>query len=156
MKTIFIDCNDQLDAVFARVYRPDDPPITINTTPVAPSALPDLVAVNQGSSTVSVLLAGAAGGGAPQDNYGGPTTFEVYINLGSPWQSDANAFEAQVTRPWGFGPTVPRFGSRSARRSSRRSFGASGRGHHASGSRSLHRNRRPPRARGRLLHAVTA
>src|SRR5438309_9086315 len=44
MKSIFIDCNDQLDAVFARVYRPDDPPITVNTTPVAPSALPDLIA----------------------------------------------------------------------------------------------------------------
>ena len=35
-------------------------------------------------------------------SYGGPTTFKVYINLGSPWQSDANAFEVQVTRPWGF------------------------------------------------------
>jgi len=34
-------------------------------------------------------------------SYGGPTTFKVYINLGSPWQSDANAFEVQVTRPWG-------------------------------------------------------
>jgi D-3-phosphoglycerate dehydrogenase / 2-oxoglutarate reductase len=44
VKTIFIDCNDQLDAVFARVYRPDDPPITVNTMPVAPGALPDLVA----------------------------------------------------------------------------------------------------------------
>src|SRR5437588_4763065 len=44
VKTIFIDCNDQLDAVFTRVYRSDDPPITVNTTPVAPSALPDLVA----------------------------------------------------------------------------------------------------------------
>ena len=44
MKSIFIDCNDQLDAMFARVYRPDDPPITVNTTPVAPDALPDLVA----------------------------------------------------------------------------------------------------------------
>jgi D-3-phosphoglycerate dehydrogenase len=44
MKSIFIDCNDQLDAVFARVYRPDDPPITVNTTPVAPSALPALIA----------------------------------------------------------------------------------------------------------------
>ncbi len=44
MKSIFIDCNDQLDAVFARVYRPDDPPITVNTAPVAPSALPDLIA----------------------------------------------------------------------------------------------------------------
>jgi D-3-phosphoglycerate dehydrogenase len=44
MKSIFIDCNDQLDAVFARVYRSDDPPITVNTTPVAPSALPALIA----------------------------------------------------------------------------------------------------------------
>jgi D-3-phosphoglycerate dehydrogenase len=44
MKSIFIDCNDQLDAVFARVYRPDDPPITVNTTPVAANALPDLIA----------------------------------------------------------------------------------------------------------------
>src|SRR3977135_472975 len=44
MKSIFIDCNDQLDAVFARVYRPDDPPITVNTIPVAPSALPALLA----------------------------------------------------------------------------------------------------------------
>src|SRR4051812_48040628 len=44
MKSIFIDCNDQLDAVFARVYRPDDPPITVNTTPVAPNALPALIA----------------------------------------------------------------------------------------------------------------
>jgi D-3-phosphoglycerate dehydrogenase len=42
MKSIFIDCNDQLDAVFARVYRPDDPPITVNTTPVA--SLPALIA----------------------------------------------------------------------------------------------------------------
>jgi hypothetical protein len=36
-------------------------------------------------------------------SYGGPTTFKVYINLGSPWQSDANAFETEVTRPWGSG-----------------------------------------------------
>src|SRR4029077_14491654 len=41
---IFIECNDQLDAVFARIIRPDDPPITVNTTPVAPSALPALIA----------------------------------------------------------------------------------------------------------------
>jgi D-3-phosphoglycerate dehydrogenase len=32
MKSIFIDCNDELDAVFARVHRLDDPPITVNTT----------------------------------------------------------------------------------------------------------------------------
>ena len=37
------------------------------------------------------------------DSYGGPTTFKVYINLGSPWQSDANTFETEVTRPWGGG-----------------------------------------------------
>jgi len=43
MKTIFIDCNDQLDQVFARVYRPDDPKIVINTTPVAAAALPGLI-----------------------------------------------------------------------------------------------------------------
>jgi D-3-phosphoglycerate dehydrogenase len=43
MKSIFIDCNDQLDAVFARVYRPDDPPIVVNTNPVEASALPGLI-----------------------------------------------------------------------------------------------------------------
>jgi D-3-phosphoglycerate dehydrogenase len=43
MKSIFIDCNDQLDAVFARVYRPDDPPIVVNTRPVEASALPRLI-----------------------------------------------------------------------------------------------------------------
>ena len=43
MKSIFIDCNDQLDKVFARVYRPDDPPIVVNTNPVEASALPRLI-----------------------------------------------------------------------------------------------------------------
>jgi D-3-phosphoglycerate dehydrogenase / 2-oxoglutarate reductase len=43
MKTIFIDCNDQLDQVFARVQRADDPPITVNTTPVPAAALPRLL-----------------------------------------------------------------------------------------------------------------
>lgn len=43
MKSIFIDCNDQLDAVFAWVYRPDDPPITVNTRPVPPAELPRLI-----------------------------------------------------------------------------------------------------------------
>jgi D-3-phosphoglycerate dehydrogenase len=33
MKTIFIDCNPQLGAVWDRVYRPDDPAVTINTAP---------------------------------------------------------------------------------------------------------------------------
>src|SRR5262249_38231 len=44
MKSIFIDCNDQLDAVFARVYRPDDPPIVVNTSPVPAGELPRLIA----------------------------------------------------------------------------------------------------------------
>jgi hypothetical protein len=34
-------------------------------------------------------------------SYGGPTTFKVYVNVGSPWQSDPNEFEVMVTRPWG-------------------------------------------------------
>ncbi len=33
MKTIFVDCNNQLDQVFARVHRSDDPPIAVNTAP---------------------------------------------------------------------------------------------------------------------------
>jgi D-3-phosphoglycerate dehydrogenase len=33
VKSIFIDCNPQLEAVWRRVYRPDDPPVAINTTP---------------------------------------------------------------------------------------------------------------------------
>src|SRR5437867_266350 len=40
MKTIFIDCNDQLDAVFARVHRADDPPIVVNTKPFERAELP--------------------------------------------------------------------------------------------------------------------
>ena len=43
MKSIFIDCNDDLDAVFARVQRPDDPPITINTGRLDPRDLPRLI-----------------------------------------------------------------------------------------------------------------
>jgi D-3-phosphoglycerate dehydrogenase len=43
MKSIFIDCNDQLDAVFARVYRADDPPIVVNTKPVPAAELPRLI-----------------------------------------------------------------------------------------------------------------
>jgi D-3-phosphoglycerate dehydrogenase len=44
MKSIFIDCNDQLDAVWARVYRPDDPPITVKTDPFAREDLPRVLA----------------------------------------------------------------------------------------------------------------
>jgi len=44
MKTTFIDCNDQLDAVFARVYRADDPPIVVNTKPFERAQLPRVLA----------------------------------------------------------------------------------------------------------------
>jgi D-3-phosphoglycerate dehydrogenase len=40
MKTLFIDCNDQLAPVWRRVLRPDDPPIAVNTTPFERTALP--------------------------------------------------------------------------------------------------------------------
>ena len=30
MKSIFLDCNDQLAPVWTRVIRPDDPPIDVN------------------------------------------------------------------------------------------------------------------------------
>ena len=44
MKSIFIDCNDQLDQVWAKVYRPDDPAITVNTAPFKREDLPRVVA----------------------------------------------------------------------------------------------------------------
>jgi len=43
MKTIFIDCNQQLGAVWQRVYRTDDPAITVNTTPFEKAELPRVV-----------------------------------------------------------------------------------------------------------------
>ena len=43
MKTIFIDCNEQLGSVWKRVYRTDDPPVTINTAPFAREELPRVV-----------------------------------------------------------------------------------------------------------------
>jgi D-3-phosphoglycerate dehydrogenase / 2-oxoglutarate reductase len=43
MKSIFVDCNNQLDDVFARVHRADDPPITVNTAPFQSADLPDLL-----------------------------------------------------------------------------------------------------------------
>src|SRR5215813_4996163 len=43
MRTIFIDCNDQLDQVFARVHRADDPPITVRTQAFERAELPRLV-----------------------------------------------------------------------------------------------------------------
>jgi len=43
MKSIFIDCNNQLEPVFARVHRPDDPPIVVNTKPFERADLPRLL-----------------------------------------------------------------------------------------------------------------
>jgi D-3-phosphoglycerate dehydrogenase len=44
MKSIFVDCNSQLAPVFARVQRPDDPPIVANSEPFSSSDLPGLLA----------------------------------------------------------------------------------------------------------------
>ncbi len=44
MKSIFVDCNNQLDQVFARVHRSDDPPIAVNTAPFQSADLPRLLA----------------------------------------------------------------------------------------------------------------
>src|ERR1700682_665845 len=44
MKSIFVDCNSQLAPVFARVRRPDDPPIAVNTDPFQSADLPRLLA----------------------------------------------------------------------------------------------------------------
>jgi D-3-phosphoglycerate dehydrogenase len=43
MRTIFIDCNPQLGAVWQRVYRPDDPSVTINTAPFEKTGLPRVI-----------------------------------------------------------------------------------------------------------------
>jgi D-3-phosphoglycerate dehydrogenase len=43
MKTIFIDCNPQLGAVWQRVIRSDDPTIAINTTPFEKGELPRVI-----------------------------------------------------------------------------------------------------------------
>ena len=43
MKTIFLDCNDQLAPVWARVIRPDDPPIDVNREPFARDDLPRVI-----------------------------------------------------------------------------------------------------------------
>lgn len=44
MKTLFIDCNQQLAPVFARMHRADDPPIAVNSMPFASADLPRLLA----------------------------------------------------------------------------------------------------------------
>jgi len=43
MRTIFIDCNAQLGAVWRRVCRADDPPVTINSTPFEKNDLPRVI-----------------------------------------------------------------------------------------------------------------
>jgi D-3-phosphoglycerate dehydrogenase len=43
MKSLFIDCNDQLAPVWRQVYRPDDPPIDVNLRPFAREELPLLL-----------------------------------------------------------------------------------------------------------------
>jgi D-3-phosphoglycerate dehydrogenase / 2-oxoglutarate reductase len=43
MKSLFIDCNDQLAPVWQRVVRTDDPPIDVNRAPFAPAELPNLL-----------------------------------------------------------------------------------------------------------------
>ena len=44
MRSIFVDCNNQLAPVFARVHRPDDPPITVNNAPFKSADLSRLLA----------------------------------------------------------------------------------------------------------------
>jgi D-3-phosphoglycerate dehydrogenase / 2-oxoglutarate reductase len=44
MKTIFIDCNQQLELVWGRVIGGNDPPITVNTAPFERAELPRLIA----------------------------------------------------------------------------------------------------------------
>jgi D-3-phosphoglycerate dehydrogenase / 2-oxoglutarate reductase len=43
MRTLFIDCNDQLAPVWERVIRADDPPIDVNRGAFAPTELPQLL-----------------------------------------------------------------------------------------------------------------
>jgi len=43
MKSLFIDCNDQLAPVWERVLRRDDPPIDVNRKPFEQAALPRLL-----------------------------------------------------------------------------------------------------------------
>ncbi|MFZ0846813.1 MAG: NAD(P)-dependent oxidoreductase [Pseudolabrys sp.] len=44
MKSIFLDCNNQLAPVWARVIRPDDPKIEVNMTPFSREELPLVLA----------------------------------------------------------------------------------------------------------------
>ncbi|MBX6424973.1 MAG: 3-phosphoglycerate dehydrogenase [Variibacter sp.] len=44
MKALFLDCNEQLGPIFARVLRPDDPAIAVNYEPYDRAAVPRLLA----------------------------------------------------------------------------------------------------------------
>jgi D-3-phosphoglycerate dehydrogenase len=44
MKSIFLDCNDQLEPVWRKVIRPDDPPIDVNMQAFARDDLPRVIA----------------------------------------------------------------------------------------------------------------
>jgi D-3-phosphoglycerate dehydrogenase / 2-oxoglutarate reductase len=43
MKSVFIDCNRQLEPIFGRVHRPDDPPIALHTAPFRSEDIPRLL-----------------------------------------------------------------------------------------------------------------
>ena len=47
MKAVFIDCNEQLGAVWKQVIRRDDPRIAVNSTPFAREELPQVVGNNE-------------------------------------------------------------------------------------------------------------
>lgn len=47
MKSIFIDCNDQLAPVWAKVIRPDDPAITVHHTDRVGDELPQVIGDNE-------------------------------------------------------------------------------------------------------------
>jgi D-3-phosphoglycerate dehydrogenase / 2-oxoglutarate reductase len=62
MKSLFIDCNDQLAPVWAKVIRPDDPKIDLNRTPFERAELPHVlgdyaVALNDHSYMPTDLVA---------------------------------------------------------------------------------------------------
>jgi D-3-phosphoglycerate dehydrogenase len=43
MKALFLDCNQQLGPVFARMHRPDDPPIAVNMEPFDRAEVPRIL-----------------------------------------------------------------------------------------------------------------
>ena len=46
LKSIFLDCNDQLAPVWQKIIKPDDPTIDVNTTPFARDELPLVHKIN--------------------------------------------------------------------------------------------------------------